>query len=324
MRVLITGITGYIGSRLARRLAAGHEVYGLVRCPLNCTYIEDIRNKVKFYEIDGSYRSVETALKEVQPDLVYHLAACYTQAHGAEQTPALVDANIVFGAYLLEAMSACECRALVYASTVMAYAEKPAELAEMATAEINAMELTTAAGYRPLNLYAATKQAFSDLLAYYTDAGYLRAVTLVLSDTYGPGDQRPKILNLIKRAAETGQRLELSDGGQDYDAVYIDDVTEAFRLAGQRILKRENRLDSETAAQQTVQNETFQVCAAAPLTLKATVDRLLQINESKVDIVWGARKPSPREIRRAVRRYPRMPGWQLRVSLEEGLQRFWQ
>ena len=113
-----------------------------------------------------------------QPELVYHLAAYYTGAHGAQVTPKLIASNITFGAYLLEAMAACSTSALVYASTVMTfYKEKT---------------------YCPLNLYAATKQAFSDLLAYYTDAGILRSVTLVLSDTYGPGDRRPKVLNLIR------------------------------------------------------------------------------------------------------------------------------
>ena len=40
-RVLITGITGYIGSKLARELLTDCEVYGLVRKPLNLEYLED-------------------------------------------------------------------------------------------------------------------------------------------------------------------------------------------------------------------------------------------------------------------------------------------
>ena len=163
-------------------------------------------------------------------------------------------------------------------------------------------------GNRPLNLYAATKQAFSDLLAYYTDADFLRAVTLVLSDTYGPGDLRPKILNLVKKAAQTGEKLAMSDGNQDYDVVHIDDVVQAFRQAGEQLL-------------QTPQwkNETFQVSSLHPLTLRQTVEELCRVNGWSLNADWGARPPVEREIRKAVRLYPPVPGWTPTVPLDEGL-----
>lgn len=289
-RILITGITGYIGSNLARRLAGAHEVCGLVRLPLNTEYISDFQDEIRWLPFDGSYESVERALREVRPELVYHLAAYYTGAHGAADTPKLVASNITFGAYVLEAMAACGSRALVCASTVTARCQ--------------------GAGYRPLSLYAATKQAFSDLLFYYADAGLLRAVTLALADTYGPGDRRPKVLNLVRRAAETGRRLELSDGGQDYDLVFIDDVARAFQMAGEQLLR-----GSWT-------NETFQICADAPLSLRETVERMLRISGLPLNAEWGARPTPLREMRKAVRLYPPLPGWRPQVGLEDGLRRF--
>lgn len=291
MKVLITGITGYIGSNLARQLLPDCEVYGLVREPLNLTYLSDIREKIHFLVYDGTPESVSAALETSQPEVVYHLAAYYTGGHGPAQTPKLIEANITLGAYLLETMASCGRPALVYASTVMAHYQREK--------------------YRPLNLYAATKQAFSDLLAYYTDAGLLRAVTLVLSDTYGPGDQRPKILNLVKNAAQAGKKLALSDGEQDYDVVYIDDVVRAFRQAGEQL---RNHLEWS--------NETFQVVPIGPLTLRQTVEKMLTINQLTLNAVWGERPQSEREIRRVVRLYPTVPGWRAQVSLDDGLQRF--
>lgn len=290
-RVLITGITGYIGSNLARRLLAEYEVCGLVREPLNLEYIADIAPQIRFLYYDGSCESMFAALEDCRPDLVYHLAACYTGAHGLEQTPKLVASNITMGAYLLEAMAHCGCSRLVYASTVMAHYQGEE--------------------YRPLNLYAATKQAFSDLLAYYVDAGMLRAVTLVLSDTYGPGDHRPKILNLVKQAAENEERLPLSDGGQDYDVVYIDDVVHAFWQAGELFLQHTDWT-----------NEVFQICSQAPVSLRQTVEQMLQVNHLTLDAGWGERTQPPREIRKAIRLYPTLPGWEPQISLEDGLKRF--
>lgn len=288
-RVLITGITGYIGSHLARALLPDCEVYGLVREPLHTEYIVDVREQLHLVTADGSYASIEAAIREVRPELVYHLAAYYTGAHGPEVTPALVASNITFGAYLLEAMSACGCSALVYASTVMAHYR--------------------GRDYCPLNLYAATKQAFSDLLAYYTDAGLLRAVTLVLSDTYGPDDHRPKVLNLILDAAQRGEKIALSDGGQDYDVVHVDDVTRAFCMAGEQLLQRPEW-----------QNETFQVCADIPLSLRQTVELMLKSNGWPDGIAaWGRKPSAEREVRKAIRLYSVLPDWKPQVSIETGL-----
>lgn len=286
-KILITGITGYIGSRLARSLLDRCEIYGLVREPLNLIYIADIAPQIHILKYDGSYGSMEAALKTSQPDLVYHLAAYYTGARGAEHVPKLIESNVALGAYLLEAMAACNTPGLVYATTYMTHYQ--------------------GADYCPVNLYAATKQAFSDLLAYYADAGLMRAVTLVISDTYGPGDRRPKVLNVIKRAAETGERVAFTSGNIPYDVVYIDDVVSAFRLAGERLLQGE------------FQNDIFQVVPESPLSLRDTVEMMLRVNRLTLNAGWGERPAAEREMSELIRLYPTPPGWVPEVSLEEGL-----
>lgn len=288
-RVLITGITGYIGSNLARNLLPDYEVYGLVREPLNMEYIADIAPQIHFVKYDGTYESMEAALCGSQPDVVYHLAAYYTGAHGPEHTPKLVSSNITLGAYLLEAMAVNGSSALVYASTYMTHYQGET--------------------YRPVNLYAATKQAFSDLLEYYTDTGLMRAVTLVISDTYGPGDHRPKVLNAVKQKAETGEKMSFSTGNIPYDVVYIDDVVSAFRLAGEQLM------------QGRYCNDTFQIVPESPLSLRETVKNMVEINHLPLNAGWGERPAAEREMSELIRLYPTLPGWTARTSLEKGLQR---
>ena len=288
-RVLITGITGYIGSKLARELLTDCEVYGLVRKPLNLKYIADIVPNIQFVYYDGSYDSMSEALKLSQPDLVYHMAAYYTGSHGPEHIPKLLDSNITLGAHLLGAMAEHKISALVYASTIVAHYQ--------------------GSEYRPLNLYAATKQAFSDLLAYYTDIGLVCAVSVVISDTYGPGDNRPKILNIIKQATKTGEKVAFSSGEQVYDVIYIDDLVSAFRMAGEQLL------------QGVYQNAVFQAVPESPLSLRETVEKLLQVNGLKLNAGWGERPVPEREIREKIRLYPTVPNWEPQILLEEGLRR---
>lgn len=289
-RVLITGITGYIGSNLARRLLPDWEVYGLVREPLNLEYLADIASRIHFVNYDGGYASMDAALQAACPDLVYHLAAYYTGAHGAEHVAKLVGSNVTLGAYLLEAMCGCGTPALVYATTYMTHYR----------GEV----------FRPANLYAATKQAFTDLLAYYTDAGLLRAAALVISDTYGPGDHRPKVLNIARKAAELGEKIAFSPGNIPYDVIHIDDVVSAFCLTGEQVL------------QGKIQSGTFQVVPEAPLSLRETIELMLQINHLELDAGWGERPAAEREMSELVRLYPTPPGWKQQVPLEEGLARF--
>jgi len=291
-RVLITGVTGYIGSHLARALSSDCRVFGLTRQPIRREYISDIQDRICLLPCDGGYEGIRDAVRESQPDLVYHLATYYTGAHNAEAVPKLVASNIALGAYLLEAMAESGCHALVNATSVMT--------------------CRTGNEYCPQNLYAATKQAFSDLLAYYTDAGMMRAVTLMLPDTYGPNDARPKILNLIKTAALKGEHIALSAGTQDYDVVYIDDVVSAFRMAGERLLAGEGKA-----------METFQVFSEHTLSLRRTVELMLKLNGLTLDAGWGERIQSPREMKKAVRLYPTVPDWRQKVPLEEGLKLFW-
>ena len=51
--------------------------------------------------------------------------------------------------------------------------------------------------HRPSNLYAATKQAFEEILNFYATAYPLRVCSLHLSDTYGPNDIRPKLFGFL-------------------------------------------------------------------------------------------------------------------------------
>lgn len=226
-------------------------------------------------------------VERCRPELVYHLAAYYTGAHDMDNAAQLVASNIAYGAYLLEAMAACGCKNLICATSIMEHYQGEA--------------------YRPLNLYAASKRAFRDLLAYYADTGLLRAGTLVLADTYGPGDRRPKVLNLVLDAARTHKAIDLSDGQQDYAAVHIDDVVEAFVLAGKQLAAGE------------WENQQFQVLPDTIFSLREIVEAMVKICNLTVVTNWGARPAPVRDMRHAPRLYPPVPGWSPQISLEQGL-----
>lgn len=79
MKVLITGITGFIGAELAHKLVKeNHEVWGVVRHVVGRSFesIEDIKEKVQLITCDiTDYFSVKKTIEKVNPDAVIHLAA---------------------------------------------------------------------------------------------------------------------------------------------------------------------------------------------------------------------------------------------------------
>lgn len=292
--IFITGMTGYIGSWLAKSLLESqHQVYALVREPLNETYLtSELKEKVIFLKYDGTPESVMHALVQCKPDLVYHLATFYTGAHTLADCQKMISSNLELGTYLLESMYAVGCRKLIYTTSVTTrWHGEPS--------------------YEPLSLYAATKQAFSDIVEFYTDIGSIRAIQLALSDTYGPGDQRKKVLNLIRNAIHDDVPINLSAGTQIYDAVFIDDVVRALIQAG-------NQLDTTSCS-----HATYQISSTENCTLRETIELLLYSNDLTLQANWGGRPAAEREVQKKLKVYEPLPDWRPEVGLEEGLRRYW-
>lgn len=291
-RVLITGVTGYIGSHLARELIRqGVSVYGLAREPWNTTYIGDIADALHLCAYDGTCESIQSAVREAKPDVVFHLATYYARNHSSSEIVAMNDCNILYGNLLLEAMKECGAAAIVYASTVFCHYRQEQ--------------------YNPLNLYAATKQAFADLMKYYTEACGLKSLTILLSDSYGPGDKRPKLLNLLKQACLENRQMDVSDGTQDYDVLFVSDVVAALIQGGCLLMEQ-----AESSA-------SYQIYSDRCLSLKDSVAVMERVNQIEVPANWGALPAAARANRRAVRVQPLLPGWSPQVSLEDGFKRFW-
>lgn len=79
MKVLITGITGFIGAELAHKLVEqNYEVYGFVRHVVgrDLSSLKDILNKINLVTCDiTDYFSVRNSIKKIEPDVIIHLAA---------------------------------------------------------------------------------------------------------------------------------------------------------------------------------------------------------------------------------------------------------
>ncbi len=152
------------------------------------------------------------------------------------------------------------------------------------------------------------------LAQFYVEAHGLRFVTLALGDTYGPNDMRQKLLNLWCRISMTGVPLEMSEGLQKMDPVYITDVVDAYKLTVDKL---------GSAVWPEVTMSTFSVTSGESLSLRELACLFEEVTCRKLPILWGARPMRPREVMVPWSGECRLQGWMPHVSLREGLALMW-
>ena len=290
MRVLITGATSFIGQTLARRLVGeGNVVHALLRPTSDRSRLAGAPG-VAAHIHDGSASALASIVAEARPDLVFHLAGKYVREHKPADVADLIRDNILFGAMLLEAMRTASARRLVFAATAFQHMDAP--------------------GYRPLNLYAATKQGFEDLLAYYADAHGLAAVTLVLFDIYGSGDWRRRLIPAAMAALDTGEPMPVPAEDTPVDLIHVDDAAEAFVAAARLLMEREGEVAGRRFAVAPARRHgLFEVLAA----IERTAGKPVPVKRS----AWTPPARAATEPWKG----PAVPGWRPKVTLEDGIRR---
>jgi len=284
--VLVTGATGFVGRHLvARLIASGEEVHALVRAASMPNARTLLPAKVHFQEYQGTAQSAGAIVTSVGPDAIFHLAAEYAYEHKPEQIDGLVDANLRFGLHLVDAVArhAPAC-CFVNVGTFWQY--------------------PNSSSYEPTSLYAALKQSFVDLLTYYAQNG-LSAVTVLCCDTYGPGDRRKKIVDLLVESALEQTELMLSPGGQILNLLHVHDVVEGLIAA-------------RKAVRSGSPEHQYWIAPDEGVTLKRLAELVGAAVGRKPVAKWGAREYRPREVMRPFVG-AKLPGWRPSISLEDGL-----
>ena len=229
MRVLITGVAGFIGTHLALKLLErGDEVVGidnfndyydvtLKQRRLQRVVDADSAGRFKFMRLDLADRDGMAQLFATEGlDAVVNLAAQAGVRYSIDNPLAYVDSNLVGFAHILEGCRHNGVKHLVYASSSSVYGANES----MPFSVHDNVD-------HPLSLYAASKKA-NELMAHtYSHLYGLPTTGLRFFTVYGPWSRPDMAMFKFTKAILAGQPIDVFNYGKHRrDFTYIDDIVE--------------------------------------------------------------------------------------------------
>lgn len=290
--VVVTGATGFVGRHVVPSLvAAGHDVIVVRRPQSTLSTLGATAAAVQEVVDTGDIGQLRSDLARLSPRTLLHLATRYVNAPEDDDVAAMYEANVAFGGRVVHAFTGAGGRSVVYTSTFS--------------------QRRGGAAFDPTNLYAATKEAFADILAHYAANAGLTVVDVELFDTFGAGDPRTKIWRLIMDAAVTGIPLATTPGHQLLTPLHVSDAAAALLRAITLAGGLAPGVHAHSAPGPSL------------LSLRDAVTLFAQVNDVDVPVTWGAREYSGNEVFDVALHGSPLPGWAPQVSLAEGFRELW-
>jgi UDP-glucuronate 4-epimerase len=227
MRILITGVAGFIGFHLAcRLLELGHEVIGYDGIT---SYYDPALKRRRLEKLKSASFSLTEAMLEdrdritallakTEPDVVIHLAAQAGVRYSNEHPETYIQSNLVGTFNLLDACAKNKPRHLLIASTSSVYGGNQS----IPFREIDAADW-------PVSLYAATKKAAEALSHSYAHLHRIPMTCFRFFTVYGPWGRPDMALFKFVSAIEKSEPIDVYGyGAMRRDFTYVRDVVDAI------------------------------------------------------------------------------------------------
>lgn len=305
-KVLITGITGFVGSHLAEYLLTQKdiELYGLYRHRSSVDHIDPIKDKITLVDADlMDSHSLYTTIAEMKPDVIYHLAA-QSFVPTSWGSPAItLEVNIVGSANLFEAVR----RAGI--DPVIQIACSSEEYGMVYPNEVPIKETNP---LRPLSPYAVSKVAM-DYLGYQ----YFESYKLKIVRTRGFNHTGPRRGETFAESTFSKQ-IALIEKGKQEPVISVGNLEAERDYTDVRDMVRAYTL----AVEKCDPGEVYNICTGKAFQMKAVLDTLLSFSDVKVEIKQDPARMRPSDVPILIgdnSKFVAKTGWKPEIPFEKTL-----
>lgn len=304
MRVLITGINGFVGGHLAEHLLAegGWDVWGLARRA--ALDLPQLHGHVQVVGVDlADYNGVVAALEHVRPAVIFHLAAQSNVPRSFADPADTLMGNLGGQLNLFRAVIALQIDPLlVIATSNEIYGQ----------IRLEDLPIDEQTPFRPVNPYAVSK-ATQDLLAFQYHASHrLRTIRMRLFNHIGPRQSEQFVVSAFAAQIariEAGQQAPLMRVGNlaaERDFTDVRDIARAYALAATR----------------GCVPSAYNIGSGQSISISSLLDMLLAQSRRTIAVEPDPARMRPADVQRVVsdyRLFHEHTGWAPRIPLEQTL-----
>lgn len=255
-KILLSGATGFLGSHLLKNLIrSGYEIVILVRENSNEYRIKNLNGFYRF-TIDYNLSNLDELFKIHNVNTIIHLATEYGRDL---PTSSVIHSNVLMPIKLIEASRANNIRLFINTDSYFCKFHK----------------------YGYLQDYINSKIFFKN---YLKSISGFKVVNMQLEHLFGEHDSITKsIPSLISRMLKNEESIELSEGDQKRDFIYVSDVVDAYLL----VLKKQDSLK---------EFENFEVGLGEAIPFKTFIKEIHGVIGSKSNLKFGLLPTRDNEI----------------------------
>jgi GDP-4-dehydro-6-deoxy-D-mannose reductase len=308
-RILITGITGFVGSHLADLLLKNpeNEIFGLKRPNSQLRNIHHILDKISLHDGDLiDQTSLIKLIEDTQPDEIYHLGALSWVTPSWDMPAAYMQTNAIGTINLFEAMRNQGSKAKVFLSCT------PEEFGDVPE---NLIPITEETRVHPINPYAASKAA-QDMVSMVYSASY--DIPIIRTRAFNHEGPRRDILGA--NASFAFQIASIERGLQD-PIIKVGNLEATRNFTDVLDLVKAYTL----AMEKGVPSELYLIGSQNIYTMKECIEVLIRLstNFDKISYEVDPKRVRPTELNTFIgdfKKFHDLTGWEPKIPFEQTME----